>query len=58
MSRDKATGIDGIPARFLRDEATAISKPITHIIKVSVSSGEVPSEFKVARVVPLHMKKK
>ena len=57
MSRDKATGIDGIPARFLRDGATEISKPITHIINVSISSGKVPSEFKIARVVPLHKKK-
>ena len=57
MSRDKATGIDGIPARFLRDGATEILKPITHIINISISSGKVPSEFKIVRVVPLHKKK-
>ena len=57
MSRDKATGIDGIPARFLRDGATEILKPITHIINISISRGKVPSEFKIVRVVPLHKKK-
>ena len=57
MSSSKAMGIDEISARLLRDGAVEISKPITHIINLSISSGKVPSEFKVARVVPLHKKK-
>ena len=56
LGRDKATGLDNIPARFLRDGAIIIANPLTHIINLSISTGTVPEDMKSARVVPLHKK--
>ena len=52
LGRHKATGLDDIPARFLRDGAHIIANPLTHIINLSISTGTVPGDMKSARVVP------
>ena len=49
----KATGLDQMPARLMRDAAAEICNPLTNIINVSLETGYVPREWKVARVVPL-----
>jgi hypothetical protein len=56
LNPNKSTGLDGIPARFLRDGAVAIKDPLTHIINISINSGYVPTDFKLARVKPLFKK--
>ena len=50
---NKATGLDNIPARLLKDGASVISECLTHIINLSFSSGVVPDDSKTSRVVPL-----
>ena len=52
----KATGLDNLPAKFIRDAAEEIVKPITHIVNLSVNTSTVPDELKTARVVPLFKK--
>ena len=52
----KSVVYDGISARFLRDAAEVVSVPITHIINLSLFTGEFPIDFKTARVVPLYKK--
>ena len=52
----KSTGCDKISARFLKDAASVIVTPLTHIINISLMNGLVPDEFKTARVVPLYKK--
>ena len=52
----KATGLDTIPPRFLRDSAPTITPIITHIINLSIQHGQVPEDFKLARVTPIHKK--
>ena len=42
LSSKKATGLYGMPARFIKDGATQITAPITHIINLSLCSGDVP----------------
>ena len=49
----KATGLDGLPARLLKDSAFVIADCVTHLINLSIKSGVVPSEWKQAKVVPL-----
>ena len=49
----KATGLDGLPARLLKDSAIVIADCVTHLINLSFETGEVPSEWKQAKVVPL-----
>ena len=48
----KATGLDGIPARFVRDSASIIACTLRHVINLSLIQGIVPDDLKSARVVP------
>ena len=52
----KSTGLDGIPARFLKDAAPVLKIPITFLINKSISEGVVPDELKLAKVKPLFKK--
>ena len=56
LSVNKSTGLDGIPCKFVRDSATIITCPLTHIINLSLIQGVVPDDLKSARVVPLFKK--
>jgi len=56
LNSNKATGLDGIPSRFVKDAAPMISTPLTHIINLSIIQGSVPDDLKSARVVPLFKK--
>lgn len=49
----KSTGSDGIPPRVLRECATALTEPITHIFCLSVESQKIPQQWKVAHVIPV-----
>ena len=49
----KATGLDNIPARLLKDGAPAISRTVTYIINLSLTTSTVPDDWKQARVVPV-----
>ena len=56
VNTKKATGLDGISAKFIRDGCSVIASPITHILNLSLSQSTVPNAFKEARVVPLYKK--
>ena len=56
MNPFKSTGLDHIPARFLKDAAVFLKIPITYIINMSIVENKVPEELKSARVVPLYKK--
>ncbi|PFX17369.1 putative RNA-directed DNA polymerase from transposon BS [Stylophora pistillata] len=49
----KSTGLDGMSARLLKDAAPVIVKPITYIINLTISTGEIPPELKEAKVTPI-----
>ena len=56
LNPTKSTGLDGIPARFLRDGAIVLKDHLTHIINMSIHYIYVPTDFKFARVKPLYKK--
>ena len=56
LSDNKATGLDGISSRFVRDSASLIACSLTHIVNLSIIQGSVPVELKYARVIPLYKK--
>lgn len=56
LKSSKSTGLDSIPARFLKDGASFLKLPVTYIINVSITGGVVPGELKSARVKPLFKK--
>ena len=55
LSANKATGL-GIPSRCVRDSASCIACPLTHIVNLSIIQGSVPDDLKSARVIPLYKK--
>ena len=52
----KATGPDGIPARLLRETADVIAPSLCCLFNKSLSSGFIPTEWKLANVVPVYKK--
>ena len=56
IDTSKATGIDQIPAKFLKDAAPVISVHITKIINLSIKTETFPSECKIAKLKPLYKK--
>ena len=56
LGAKKATGLDDISARFVRDSATIIACPLGHVINLSFIQGIVPDDLKSARVVPIFKK--
>ena len=49
----KATGMDNIPSKLVKDCASEISSPLTYIINLSLETSTIPSEWKLAKVIPL-----
>ena len=56
LSTNKATGLDDITSRFVRDSASVIACPLTHVINLSIIQGVVSDDLKSAMVVPLFKK--
>ena len=54
LSSRKVTGLDGMPARFIKDGATQIIASITHIINLSLYSGNVLDRMKITQLAPLY----
>ena len=53
LKRKKATGLDNLPPGLLKDAAGVIAKPSTFIINLSLETGVVPTEWKIAKVIPI-----
>ena len=53
IDTSKATGIDRLPGRFLKDGANVLAKSITDIGNLSISLNKLPSAFKLAKVKPI-----
>ena len=51
---DKATGLDDISARLLKEACPEIVPPLTHIINLSIRSGCFPEDWKISKVLPLY----
>ena len=49
----KATGLDSLTARLLRDAAPVVTKPITYLVNLTISTGVIPSEWKDARATSI-----
>ena len=54
LKRKKASGLDNFPPGLLKDAAHVLTKPLTFIINFFIETGVVPSEWKVAKVIPLY----
>ena len=54
LKRRKAAGYDNLPPGLLKDAASVIARPLTHLINMSLNSGDFPAGWKIARVQPLY----
>ena len=53
LCKSKATGLDFISARLLRESADLIAGSLFSIFNFSIKSGVFPQEWKCAKVIPL-----
>ena len=53
LDASKATGPDDISARMLKETAPSIVYSLTKLFNLSLTSGKLPSAWKLARVVPV-----
>ena len=53
---NKATGIDNLSGRFLKDGADILTIPITQLSNLSIKFSHFPKDCKVAKLRPLYKK--
>ena len=56
MSSSKATGLDETPVKYLNDGYSVISKLLNHIINLSITTGCIPDDLMMTRLVPMYKK--
>ena len=54
LKSNKATGVDGIPSRLLKDGSDALASPLSVIFNLTIQQNVIPAEWKKAKVTPLH----
>nr|VZI23944.1 unnamed protein product [Spirometra erinaceieuropaei] len=54
LKEAKSSGADNIPAKFLKELANELSKPLAHIFRSSFELGRSPLEWKTANIFPIY----
>ncbi len=54
MPENKVVGLEKLPGKLLRAAAPIIAQPLACILNLSLQSGKFISEWKYAKVLPLH----
>ena len=53
LDTTKSSGHDEISARMLKETALSVTPAVTQLFNISISLGELPDEWKIARVSPI-----
>jgi hypothetical protein len=56
INPNKAAGPDGMPCRVLKELADVVADPFCLILRESLDSGEIPSDWLTANITPLSKK--
>ena len=56
VNSNKAQGPDGIHGKILKNCAVGLAYPLSCLYKLSYNTGNIPNEWKLANVVPIHKK--
>ena len=54
LDPNKATGIDGIGPKILKYYAMSLFHPLCYLFNLSLSSGTIPSEWKIHLITPVY----
>ena len=54
LKSKNATGVDGIPARLLKDGADSLASQLSVIFNLTIQQNVIPAEWKKVKVTPLH----
>ena len=57
ISASNATYLDELPARFFKYGSSVIATIFTHIVYISIITGNVPNDLTMDRIVSLYKKK-
>ena len=57
MKNKTSSGIDFISPKIVKSASDVIAIPLTYIINNSISEGEFPDSWKIAKVIPIFKKK-
>ena len=50
----KASGFDGVNIADIKSNIETLAKPLSHVINLSISTGIVPNNVKLAKVIPIY----
>ena len=56
IDRNKATGVDGIPIKLIKEAIDILAEPISSLVNKIIISRTIPAEFKTAVVTPTFKK--
>ena len=51
--KPKSTGLDGIRPKVIKEAVDSIIDPLLHLLNLSICTGKVPDNLKIAKVTPL-----
>ena len=54
LTNKSSSGVDGLSNKMLKSVADVLVKPLRKLINMSLKAGIVPSQLKVAKVIPLY----
>ncbi|VDL85455.1 unnamed protein product [Schistocephalus solidus] len=54
LKEAKSSGLDDLPAKFLKELASELFKPPAHIFNSIFESGKLPSEWKASNIYPIY----
>ena len=56
LNQNKSPGPDGISGKLLKKCSSSLAYPLTLLFNLSFSQGQIPPEWKLANIVPVHKK--
>ena len=54
LTNKSSSGVDGLSNKMLKSVGDVLARPLQKLINVSLRSGVVPSQLKIAKVIPLY----
>jgi hypothetical protein len=53
LQKKKTPDLNGISVDFITNFSLTLSRPLSHVFSLSLSTGIVPSQLKIAKVIPI-----